>query len=78
MSDAKRLYRSRANRVIAGVCAGLGRYFNIDPVIIRIVWLLLVVVYGTGLVAYVIAWLIIPNEPEIEMTPDDPISGSDT
>lgn len=64
MSDEnRRLWRSRDNRVIAGVCGGLGEYFNIDPVILRIVWVLLIFGAGTGLLAYLIAWLVIPPEP---------------
>lgn len=59
----KRLYRSRKNRVIAGVCGGLGDYFNVDPVLFRLVWVLLVFGAGTGILAYIIAWLIIPLEP---------------
>ncbi|MBS1262639.1 MAG: hypothetical protein MAG453_01999 [Calditrichaeota bacterium] len=63
--EAKRLLRSRTDRVIAGVCGGLGAYFNIDPVIIRILWLLALFGYGAGLLAYLICWLVIP-----EQTPD--------
>ncbi|MFB0517563.1 MAG: PspC domain-containing protein [Candidatus Neomarinimicrobiota bacterium] len=62
----KRLYRSHSNRVIAGVCGGLGYYFSIDPVLIRLVWLLLILFGGVGLLLYLIAWLIIPMEPEAE------------
>lgn len=56
----KRLYRSRENRVIGGVCGGLGDYFKIDPTIIRLIWLLFVFVGGGGLIAYLIAWVLIP------------------
>ena len=59
----RRLYRSRADRVIAGVCGGLGRYLEMDPVVIRVVWAVLVVVAGVGILAYLLAWLIVPNEP---------------
>ena len=58
----KHLYRSHANRVLGGVCGGLGHYFNIDPVLIRLVWLLLILFGGIGLVLYLIAWVIIPVE----------------
>ena len=64
MSTEKRLVRSRSNRVIAGICGGLGEYFNIDPVVMRIIWLVLLLGFGTGLVAYLVCWLIIPNAPE--------------
>lgn len=66
----KKLYRSRENRVIAGVCGGLGEYFNIDPVIIRIILLLMFFLQGMGIMLYIIAWIIIPahNEEEEHQT----------
>ena len=60
--EARRLRRSKTNKVIAGVCGGLGEYFNIDPVIVRIILLILVLGAGTGVLAYLIAWLVIPEE----------------
>src|SRR5919198_1853515 len=60
----RRLYRSRGDRVIGGVCAGIARYFNIDPLIVRIAAVALVFVGGAGVVAYVAALLLIPNEGE--------------
>ncbi len=60
-SRAKRLYREKKGGVIAGVCAGLGNYFNIDPVIIRLLWILFVFAWGTGLLAYLLCWIIIPR-----------------
>lgn len=61
----KRLYRSTRNRVIAGVCGGVGEYFSVDPVIVRIVAVVLFFMGGSGLLAYIIAAIIIPNEPQI-------------
>jgi len=58
----KKLYRSKNNKIIAGVCGGIGEYFSIDPTIIRLLWLLISIT-GGGLVAYIIAWIIIPKEP---------------
>jgi len=58
----KRLHRSNKNKILAGVCGGLGEYFNIDPVIIRLIWILLVFAAGTGILAYIIAWIIIPQK----------------
>ena len=58
----KKLYRSKKNKVIAGVCGGIGEYFNIDPVIIRLLWTLFIFVGGSGILAYIIAWIIIPQE----------------
>jgi len=61
-----RLYRSRTNSMIAGVCGGLGEYFNVDPTIMRLVAVLLIFADGIGLIAYIIAWIVIPRNPEIE------------
>ena len=61
----KKLYRSRTNSMIGGVCGGLGEYLNVDPTIMRLVAVLLVFANGIGLLAYVIAWIIIPRNPEI-------------
>jgi len=60
--DVKRLTRSRENKVIAGVCGGAGEYFNIDPVIVRIIMLMAFFGAGVGLIAYLIAWVIVPEE----------------
>ena len=57
--ETRRLYRSRRNRVLAGVCGGIGEYFNIDPVIVRI---LAIVIPGFGWVAYLICAIIMPSE----------------
>jgi phage shock protein C len=58
-----RLYRSRDDRVIAGVAGGIARYLGIDPVLVRLAIVALAIVAGSGVVAYLIAWLIIPEEP---------------
>ena len=58
----KKLYRSTTNKTIAGVCAGLAEYLNIDPTIVRVIWAL-VGLSGTGLVAYLVCALIIPEKP---------------
>ena len=57
----KKLYRSKKNRVIAGVCGGLGEYFDVDPTLIRLIWILLTISGGTGILLYLIAWLIMPE-----------------
>ncbi|MCQ2136304.1 MAG: PspC domain-containing protein [Bacteroidales bacterium] len=59
----KRLYRSATDRKIGGVCAGLAKYFNIDPTIVRLLWIIALFCMGGGLLAYLIAWVIIPDEP---------------
>lgn len=60
--NIKRLYRSKKNRIIAGVCGGIGEYFNVDPTIIRLLWVILTLMGGAGILAYIIAWIIIPEQ----------------
>ncbi len=60
----KKLYRSRTNRQIAGVCGGWGEFFDIDPTIIRLALVFLTLWWGGGLLLYAIAWFVIPEEPE--------------
>lgn len=64
MSDCKKLYREQNGRMIAGICVGIGRYFNVDPTIIRLIWVLLAFFCGSGILAYLIAWIIVPVVPE--------------
>lgn len=56
----KRLFRSDSNKVIAGVCGGLGEYFDVDPTMIRVIMVILMFGFGTGFLAYIIAWLVMP------------------
>ena len=60
----KRLYRSKKNRVLAGICGGVGEYFNVDPVLIRLIWVLVVIFTGffPGVLAYIIAIFIVPEK----------------
>ena len=58
----KRLYRSRQNRMLCGVCGGIGEYFNIDPTLVRL-GLVLLCCTGSGLLAYIVAAIIIPDSP---------------
>ena len=58
----KKLYRNTANKMIAGVCSGLAEYINIDPTIIRLIWAL-IALSGAGLIAYLVAAIIIPEKP---------------
>ena len=57
------LYRSRRRRVIGGVAAGLGQYLNFDPILVRIVMILIALLNGVGIILYIILWIIIPEEP---------------
>jgi phage shock protein PspC (stress-responsive transcriptional regulator) len=63
-AEPRRLYRSRSDRVISGVCGGLARYLNVDPVIIRVVAVALIFAGGAGLLLYAAAFLLVPNEGE--------------
>lgn len=57
----KRLYRDKENKMIGGVCAGLGNYLDVDPTIIRILWLLVFLFAGMGLLLYLISWILLPG-----------------
>lgn len=58
-----RLYRSRKDRMLGGVCSGLAEYFEIDPVIVRVLFVILTIGPGVGLVGYIILWIIVPQKP---------------
>lgn len=57
----KKLYKSNMNRKICGVCGGIGEYYNIDPTVIRLLWILFACCGGSGILAYLIAAIIIPE-----------------
>lgn len=62
--NIKRLYRSGKDKMLGGVCGGLAEYLEIDPTIIRLLMVLLVLAsFGTGILLYLIAWIIIPRNP---------------
>ncbi len=61
---AKRLYRSKKDSVIAGVCGGIAEHFDIDPTLVRIVAVISIFINGIGLIAYIIGWIFIPQNPE--------------
>lgn len=65
MTD-KKLYRSESDKKLAGVCGGLADYLSVDVTIIRLIWALVCIFGGTGLIAYLIAALIIPTESEVK------------
>ena len=76
----RRLFRSRSDSMIGGVAAGLAAYLNSDPALVRIVWAILVVVTGgAALVVYIVAWIVVPEEPvgpaEPIATTTDPVTG---
>jgi phage shock protein C len=63
MDAGRKLYRSKSNRQVAGVCGGLAEYFNLDPTLIRVLFVLLAVLGGSGVVLYVAMWIIVPKQP---------------
>jgi len=63
MTEPRKLYRSVSNKMIGGVCAGIANYLEVDPTVMRLVALAAVLFGGTGILAYIIAWIIIPAEP---------------
>jgi phage shock protein C len=70
----KRLYRSKKDMMLGGVCAGIGEHLDVDPTVIRLVWVVLTAIsMGTGILVYILAWIIIPEEDTAGATP--PSSG---
>ena len=61
--NGKRLYKSHDNRMISGVCAGIAEYFGIDPTLVRLAWVVFCLLGGSGLLAYIIAAIIVPENP---------------
>jgi phage shock protein C len=71
--NQKRLYRSRGDRMLTGVCAGLGDFFGLDPTVVRLVFVLGVVLgFGSMGFLYLVLWIIVPEEPPIGMPPTNP------
>ncbi len=60
--ENKKLYRSSTNYKLAGVCGGIGEYFNIDPTLVRLGWIIFSLAGGAGLLAYIIAALVMPKQ----------------
>lgn len=58
----KKLYRSRVNRTLCGVCGGIGEYINLDPTVVRLLWVVFGFLGGSGIFAYIIAAIIIPDQ----------------
>ena len=59
----KKLYRSTTDKKLAGVCAGVAKYLNMDPTVVRLIWALLSLFFGGGILIYIICALVIPEEP---------------
>ncbi len=75
----KRLHRSKRDKKIAGVCGGFADYVDVDPTVVRIVWLTAAIFIGSGFLAYIIAWIVMPNEVPGEVLVSPPVTpGSPT
>lgn len=62
----KKLYKSATDKKLCGVCGGIGKYFDIDATIVRLIWVLVTACGGAGLVAYIICAIIMPDEPPVD------------
>lgn len=62
-AEYKKLYRCRENRIIGGVCGGLGKYLGVDPTAIRLIYIILALWFGFGILAYIIFLILVPEEP---------------
>ena len=60
----KKLYRSKKDKMIAGICGGIAEYFDVDSTLIRLLTVIFILLGGAGFVVYIIAWIIIPETPE--------------
>jgi len=61
----KRYYRSQTDRMLAGVCGGMADYLGLDPVLVRVLWVVITLTFGIGLLAYVLLWLLAPEEQSV-------------
>ena len=69
MAETRKLYRSRTNRQVAGVCGGLAAYFNVDPILMRVLFILLGLLGAAGIILYIVMWIIVPEEPPVGGAP---------
>jgi phage shock protein C len=72
-TQPKKLYRSRKARMVAGVCGGLAEYFNIDPTLVRLLFVFATLAGGPGLLAYIILLIVVPETPIIDEFPPIPV-----
>ncbi len=67
--ESRKLYRSRSDKILAGVCRGLAQYLNLDTTVVRLLFVLLFFLGGHGLVIYLILWILMPVEPLLAPAP---------
>ena len=72
--NVRRLYRSRVNRQIGGVCGGLAEFFDLDPTLVRVFFVLAALLGGHGLLVYLALWLVVPEEPASQAVIDQAVS----
>jgi len=65
-----KLYRSEKDKMVGGVCGGLGEYFGIDSTIVRLIFALIVIYGGSGLILYIILWIVLPSESNVKDAPE--------
>jgi len=61
----KKLYLSDTDKKLGGVCGGIAEYFNIDSTLVRLIWVIMTLFCGAGILAYIIAWAIMPRKPQV-------------
>ncbi len=66
MGAEKKLYKVEEGKMLAGVCGGFAKYFNVDPTLVRIGWIVFSACFGSGLVAYVLAAIVMPSESDVQ------------
>jgi len=74
--NSQKLYRSETDRMLAGVCGGLAKFFNVDATLVRLVFLLLFFLGGSGFLLYLILWIIVPQESHATGTPQDVVQAN--
>ncbi len=74
--SSQRLYRSSSDKMIAGVCGGLGKYFGVEATLVRLVFLLLLFLGGGGFLLYLILWIIVPEEQQVGAAPQEVVQAN--
>ncbi len=62
--ETKRLYRSQTDKILGGVCAGLGKFFGLDATVVRLIFIVLTLMGASGVILYLILWVVVPPEPD--------------
>lgn len=71
-----KLFRSEKDRMIGGVCGGLAEYFSIDSTIVRLIFALIVIYGGSGLILYIILWIVVPTEAQVKQSPEEVVKSN--